>query len=91
MEIVLSEKQRTLIEAAFKEQQTLQQQAQQEFSKIQKRIDDAVLLILDAKGIDIVPGIQYNEGKLTVPEAEVEKPSDSQPVMEVNKEEAKSE
>jgi len=71
MEIILSEKQKTLLEGAFKEQQTLQAQAQQEFAKIQKRIDDAVLLILDSKGLDIVPGIQYNEGKLTIPDEKV--------------------
>lgn len=83
MEIILSEKQRNLIEGAFKEQQNLQAQAQQEFGKIQKRIDDAVLLILDAKGIDLVPGIQYNDGKLILPAGEV---SDTKVVEEKEEE-----
>ena len=77
MEIILSKKQKELLETAFQEQQVLRSQAEQELRKIQKRIDDAVLLILDASGLDVVSGIQYNEGKLYVPAAETEVIQDS--------------
>jgi len=77
MEIILSKKQKELLETAFQEQQVLRGQAEQELMKIQKRIDDAVLLILDVSGLDVVPGIKYNDGKLYVPAAETEVIKDS--------------
>lgn len=68
MEVQLSEKQVQLIQATINEQELLKSQAQAEFNKLQKRLDDLVLLVLDTKGISPVQGIRYQEGKLIIPE-----------------------
>lgn len=68
MEIQLSEKQLQLIKSAISEQSVLQQQAQLEFNKIQKRLDDIVALVLDSKGVPATEGIQFKDDKLIVPD-----------------------
>jgi len=70
MEIQLSEKQLQLIKVAINEQSVLQQQAQLEFNKIQKRLDDIVAIILDSKGVPAVEGIQLKDDKLVIPDQE---------------------
>ena len=70
MEIQLSEKQLQLIKVAINEQSVLQQQAQLEFNKIQKRLDDIVAIILDSKGVPTVEGIQFKDDKLIIPDQE---------------------
>lgn len=89
MEIQLSEKQIQIIQSTIVEQEQLRAQAQTEFNKLQKRLDDVVAVVLDSKGIEMIQGIKYENGKLIIPDAPESEPKDAPGFIPEKKKKAK--
>ena len=66
MEIALTPRQKEILEGAFKEQSHLQT----EYLKVQKRIDDVVLVILETHNIAPIQGIQIKDDVIIIPDAQ---------------------